>query len=181
MSRRTGGRTAIRGVPLQLVEPAALSLVVLPVALSSHIHLPASLRSPGITRLQRYYERSDSCLAALRILSAAAISLRRETAGADHELRSVPDRSLCVMCSAFLTIPTPTTLDFNHRFCTLPLSVITGRGFSIWASPLASGLAKSTGRIEFTKVWDWSFAFRCSPPRLTATQFRSATSRRTST
>ena len=33
------------------------------------------------------------------------------------------------MCSAFLTIPTPTTLDFNHRFCTLPLSVITRKNF----------------------------------------------------
>lgn len=29
------------------------------------------------------------------------------------------------MCSAFLTIPTPATLDLNHRFHTLPLSVIT--------------------------------------------------------
>jgi hypothetical protein len=31
------------------------------------------------------------------------------------------------MCSAFLTIPTPTTLDFVHRFHTLPFSVIAGR------------------------------------------------------
>ena len=35
----------------------------------SRIHLPASLRSPGVTRLRRYYGRSDSCPAALRVLT----------------------------------------------------------------------------------------------------------------
>jgi len=33
--------------------------------LSPAIHLPTSLRSPGITRLHRYYGRSDSCSAGL--------------------------------------------------------------------------------------------------------------------
>lgn len=30
----------------------------------SRLHLPAPLRSPGVTRLHRYYERSDSCVEA---------------------------------------------------------------------------------------------------------------------
>jgi len=43
------------------------------------------------------------------------------------------------------------------------------------ASPFSRRLAATTGRIEFTRVSDRPFAFRCSPPRLTATQFRSTT------
>jgi hypothetical protein len=43
------------------------------------------------------------------------------------------------------------------------------------ASPFPSRLATTTGRIEFTCVTDQPFAFRCSPPRLAATQFRLAT------
>ena len=43
------------------------------------------------------------------------------------------------------------------------------------ASPLAGRLAATTGRIEFTCVSDRRFASRCSPPRLSATQFRPAT------
>lgn len=42
------------------------------------------------------------------------------------------------------------------------------------ASPLASRLAINTHRIEFTCIWDCSFALGCFPPRLTATQFPSA-------
>ena len=64
------------------------------------------------------------------------------------------------------------------RFDTLPLSVDGFRITPVWASPLASRLASTTGRIEFTCVADWSFASRCSPPRLAATQLRSVTGRR---
>src|SRR5476651_703016 len=49
-----------------------------------------------------------------------------------------------------------------------------------WASPLASRLAKVTGRIEFTCVADESFASGCSPPRFAATQLPSATRSQTS-
>ena len=38
------------------------------------------------------------------------------------------------------------------------------------ASPLPSRLAKLRHRIEFTCVWDCSFAPGCFPPRLTTTQ-----------
>ena len=38
----------------------ALSAVVLQALSTSRLHLPASLRSPGVTRLHRYYGRSDS-------------------------------------------------------------------------------------------------------------------------
>src|SRR6202045_2732912 len=46
-----------------------------------------------------------------------------------------------------------------------------------WASPFASRLANASGRIEFIifLIMHWSFASGCSPPRLSATQFPSAT------
>jgi hypothetical protein len=47
------------------------------------------------------------------------------------------------------------------------------------ASPLRSRLANASGRIEFIVVlfMDCSFAFGCSPPRLSTTQLPSATDR----
>ena len=47
------------------------------------------------------------------------------------------------------------------------------------ASPLRSRLANASGRIEFSSVlfMDCSFAFGCSPPRLSTTQLPSATDR----
>ena len=44
------------------------------------------------------------------------------------------------------------------------------------ASPLTSRLVTFAHRIEFTSVWDRSFALGCFPPRLTTTQFPSASS-----
>ena len=42
------------------------------------------------------------------------------------------------------------------------------------ASPLTSRLAADTHRIEFIDIWDCFFASSCFPPRLTTTQFLSA-------
>jgi len=42
---------------------------------------------------------------------------------------------------------------------------------SAQASPFTRRLATDRYRIEFTYVWDCSFAAGCFPPRLTATQF----------
>jgi hypothetical protein len=141
------------------------------------IHLPVPLRSARITRFQRYYEHSDFCLAVLRILTAAAVSPQRVTAVADNELRSF-QTDLFVSCvspsnHSHSNHPTSSVIAFT-RYPSASQHVDT----LLWASPLARRLATSPGRIEFTFVWDWSFAFRCFPPRLAATQFRSATSRR---
>ena len=45
-------------------------------------------------------------------------------------------------------------------------------------SSFPSGLVTLGGRIGFTCVADWMFAFRCFPPRLATTQLRLASSRR---
>ena len=85
-------------------------------------------------------------------------------------------------------VPTPTTpcRPRHHEFVfhvsvqpriaalqrrPIPRGILYGTS----ASPLPSRLAATTGRIEFTRVSDRPFASRCSPPRLTTTQFRSAT------
>jgi hypothetical protein len=152
-----------------------LPTVVRRASCSSRIHQPDPLRSPGVTRLHRYYEVSDSCPAALRI------HMR------DDEHRLVPGRSLCVMYRTvrpFRLQPPPVVRD--ARVCVSHPAGTAGVGRSrphrerrdhsgTSASPATSRLATTTGRIEFTFVTDWPFAFRCSPPRLAATQFRSAT------
>src|SRR5437667_10949588 len=72
--------------------------------------------------------------------------------------------------------PVPTPLlspQVRSRSCRSPFP---GR-LPFWASPLPSRLANASGRIEFIifLIMDWSFASGCSPPRLSATQFPSAT------
>jgi len=161
-SRHTVGPSATEGDPpgagsLRLVEPAALSPVLIPQVWSSRIHLPGALCSAGVTRLRRSYGSSDSCGA---LPGAPQVSLR-------HVFR-LP------------AIPPPTTwCSPSSLWHATPQR--DGLPFPVWASPLGSRLAETPGRIEFTRVADWPFAFRYSPPRLTATQFRSATSRRAST
>ena len=61
----------------------------------------------------------------------------------------------------------------SSRSCRSPFP---GR-LPFWASPYTSRLANASGRIEFIifLIMDWSFASGCSPPRLSATQFPSAT------
>ena len=70
---------------------------------------------------------------------------------------------------AFHVSVQPRIAAFQPRL--IPHGILYGTS----ASPLCSRLAAATGRIEFTFVSDHPFAFRCSPPRFTATQFRSAT------
>jgi hypothetical protein len=62
-SRRWVRPWAVRAVPLRLFYPGSppgLSPVLFRSFQTSRLHLPAPLRSPGITRLQRYYEGCDS-------------------------------------------------------------------------------------------------------------------------
>src|ERR1700719_4753741 len=80
-----------------------------------------------------------------------------------------------------LSPPTPCTPDPHAHFSPQVRSrsyrsSLFGR-LPFWASPLLSTLANATGRIEFIilLIMDWSFASGCSPPRLSATQFPSAT------
>src|SRR6202030_2787869 len=80
-----------------------------------------------------------------------------------------------------LSPPTPCTPEPHAHFSPQVRSrsyrsSLSGR-LPFWASPLLSRLANASGRIEFIilLIMDWSFASSCSPPRLSATQFPSAT------
>src|ERR1700731_4423314 len=80
-----------------------------------------------------------------------------------------------------LSPPTPCTPEPHAHFSPQVRSrsyrsSLSGR-LPFWASPLLSRLANASGRIEFIilLIMDWSFASGCSPPRLSATQFPSAT------
>lgn len=125
------------------------------------IHLPGALRSTGVTRFHRYYGSSDSCRMVVWFpagLSASCVSPSDRSAS-NHPMRPV---------IALTRYP-------SARRASAPAPCEAG---VVWASPFASRLATASGRIEFTVVADQPFASRYSPPRLAATQFRSATSRR---
>ena len=74
---------------------------------------------------------------------------------------------------ALLSLRSLLSPQVRSRSCRSPFQ---GR-LPFWASPLPSRLANASGRIEFIifLIMDWSFASGCSPPRLSATQFPSAT------
>src|SRR5262249_41938288 len=76
-SRPTVRPIAIASGSLRLVEPAALSPVGLRSVGSCRIHLPGTLRSPGVTRLRRYYGPSDSCAAGASPVWSTQVSLCR--------------------------------------------------------------------------------------------------------
>jgi len=64
-SRRWVLPWAVGALPLRFFYPRTASPGLSPVVFrpfqTSRLHLPAPLRSTGITQLQRYYECSDSC------------------------------------------------------------------------------------------------------------------------
>jgi hypothetical protein len=72
--------------------------------------------------------------------------------------------------------PVPTLTSRRRSGRGVTVLSLSGR-LPFWASPLLSRLANASGRIEFIilLIMDWSFASGCSPPRLSATQFPSAT------
>ena len=138
---------------------------------SSPLHLPASLRSRGITPLMRYYGRSDSCRVVQR-LGCVGECVSPSGPDADHGPRllgrgrlyaagsqtvtACPRQVSLLHVHSRPTIPSPPTLDCSHRrFHTLPLSAMGFLRLShpqVWASPFASRLASQPGRIGFLRV-----------------------------
>jgi hypothetical protein len=136
---------------------------------TSRLHLPASLRSPGVTRLQRYYGRSDSCSAAAlpsrcRSVPSVVSALSGGVANGHQTLpRSVrwppcPSRSPCVMACTFRPFRRQPPIVVRHVWSGFGTSayrrpLLAGLALAgqcvIWASPLPSRLATTTGRIAF--------------------------------
>lgn len=126
-------------------------------------HLPGTLRSAGITRVHHYYGSSDSCPSQ----SLRQVSLLYESNLPDVPTPTTPCRPRHREFVFHVPVQ-PRIAAFRKR--PIPLEILYGTS----ASPLPSRLAATAGRIEFTFVSDHPFAFRCSPPRFAATQFRLA-------
>src|SRR5207244_9563131 len=139
---------------------------------TSRLHLPASLRSTGITRLLRYYGRSDSCRDGRCGFAPVFRSLqpRREL-----QARSVgvwPDQKPHLPEVPVLIpgrSPLFTTRTFRPFRLQPPVALPVGRSGrvpyradAIWTSPFTRRLARTTGRIEFACATDWTFTCGCS-------------------
>ena len=127
-------------------------------------HLPGTLHSAGITRFHHCYGSSDSCPSQ----SLRQVSLLNESNLPDVPTPTTPCRPRHHEFVFHVSVQ-PRIAAFQRR--RIPRGILYGTS----ASPLSSRLAATTGRIEFTRVSDRPFASRCSPPRFSATQFRSAT------
>jgi hypothetical protein len=141
--RIPGDAPARGGRVSTLLSLAALSGRYSPRIDEPQLHLPAPLRSPGVTRLHRYYGCSDSCTAALRTGLTA------------HEHRSVSRAGLPALRVWPSEHSAPNHLARpRHRFNTQPLSV-TGflkpecPDFESRLRPFPSRLAARPGRNGF--------------------------------
>ena len=94
------------------------------------------LCSMPVTALHRYYDRSDSCPAALR-------SVFR------HEHRPFPDRSLCLTHIISWHSATNHPMTHHSRFNTIPLNSVTMASSDLWTSSFPRRLVVSSGRIVF--------------------------------
>jgi hypothetical protein len=129
-------------------------------------HLPESLRSRPITVLRRYYELSDSCPSGSSVLLRDMNSDSLSGQVSPIHAHSLPDH-----CSLH-TLDRPSK-SFSHATPQRFEFLFRGYGFTIgWQA------RRSTPPNRVRHPTDWSFPFRCFPPRLTATQFRSGTGRR---
>ena len=113
-------------------------MVSVQLATIKRFHLPASLRSTSVTSLHRYYGCSDSCLRPSRQTGIPASFV--ETSDHSASNHPLPSRRLgSIFPSSLPRVTAP-------RAGRTPL--FPGRSV-IWASPLASRLTTTAGRIEF--------------------------------
>ena len=134
--------------------------------------LPTStfLRPLAPRALPRFLATTDALTAA-----RAALRILR-----DHELRLTPSRVPCLTPSTFLPFCPQPPQPPGSGFLTLPFNRTGFRAFArFWTSPFLRRLVGSCGRIRFAGAADRQFVSRCSPRRLTTTQLRSASGRRT--
>ena len=103
----------------------------------SRLHLPASLRSTGITRFHRYYGGSDSRAGGVLVAYSTWHTSPCRRAGLSTSC--VPPSRLSV--SNHLAAPT-IALAPSISVLGFPLA-------RVWASPVPRGLASRRGRIEF--------------------------------
>jgi hypothetical protein len=129
---------------------------------TSRLHLPAPLRSPGITRLHRYYGCSDSCAEARR--RGPFCSSRRAVPWNPFSSCAAQVSSLHVFHS-LQSLPSPTTQ-------LPPMIALSPTSSASWAScSRRSGLRLSLAgspvsmaESSLLSLRTTPFAFHCSPP-----------------
>jgi len=149
------------------VSLAALASVLCPLFYPSFFHLPAFLRSTVVTR---FFATTDA--------------LTPPTRCADSLPSHPPALAVSLIVASDFR---PFRLQPSVRrpgTARLPGVSASGLSPALQASSFPSRLARPHDRIEFTAaalwttcVTDWSFSFRCSPPRIAATQLRFDTAR----
>ena len=113
-------------------------MVSIQLTKTKRFHLPASLRSTGVTPLRRYYGCSDSCLRSSRQTGIPASFV--ETSDHSASKHPLSSRRIGSLFPSSLPRVTAPRADRTPPF--------PGRSVT-WASPLASRLATTVGRIEF--------------------------------
>ena len=146
-----------------------LSSIGLRRSVSLRIHFPASLGSTVVTR---FVATTDALTPAGRLFGPEGHEHRLSPAGLPDYLAGPTDHSVS---NHRRDDRGPPGCPALRRLASRPLYRLR---HSLEGSPIHAD------RIEFTAtptreacVTDWSFSFRCSPPRLTATRLRFDTSR----
>jgi hypothetical protein len=129
---------SLRRLSPSVLTQRVMSMVFFQPTRIERFHLPASLRSTGITPLRRYYGCSDSCLRSSRQTGLPAYFVETsDHSASNHPLP--PRRTDLVIPSSLPRVTAPSA----GRTPPFP-----GRSV-IWASPFPSRLTTATGRIEF--------------------------------
>ncbi len=165
-SRRTVPPTTIGRGLLRLAEAfPPLAPVVLRWSGSSRIHLPASLRSTVITR---FIATTDALTPAGRLFGRYRHEHRLTPAGLPDYYAGTSGHS----------VSNHRGRDRRSSGCQRVLPAATGFVTRSKTRPLTPTESSSPRRpTRAVCVTDWSFSFRGSPPRLTATQLRFDTTR----
>ena len=127
-----------------------------------------------VTPIHHYYEHSDCRAAGSMSVLPARLSPFHVTSPSGHSVSNHPDTPCrCFLCRHLFQHGTPAPAVPQEP----GWLKISGGNLANCRSGLRRSLAGSSHVMaeSSSSPTDWSFASRCFPPRLTATQLRSAT------
>ncbi len=135
----------------------------------AHFHLPAFLRSTVVTRFAATTDALTPASQARGLLARRTLQHWRVSLVSSLGLPAIPSPTISVLSGGCPAV---------RRFGFPPIARPTGFAIRSQARPSTPTESSSRRRpIRAACVTDWSFSFRCSPPRLAATQFRFDTAR----
>ena len=135
----------------------------------SHFHLPASLGSTVVTRFSATTDALTPAGQARGLWARFALQHRRVSLVTSLGLPAIPSPTISVSSGDRPAV---------RRFGSSP--IVRSTGFASRSKARPSTPTESSSRRTAQRppcVTDWSFSFRCSPPRVATTQFRFHTAR----